>query len=304
MIKNKVVVVGSANIDLVVKTSRLPGRGETILGGDFSMFCGGKGANQAVAAARFGADVRFVGKVGSDIFGTKVLDNFNKSGMNTDYLLVDHKCHTGIALITVDNGGENSIVVAPGANGALQAADIDAAQSVFDDAAFILMQLEIPLDTLEHVLAIANARGVPVILNPAPATINLSPALLSKLYALTPNETEAAMISGVRVEDIDDAKRAAIKINEMGVKLVVITLGDKGVVCYDGTDFIAVPSLKVDAIDTTAAGDTFNGVFAAALAEGRGLHEALRISNAAAAISVTRLGAQSSAPYRSEIEAF
>lgn len=301
---NKVVVIGSANIDLVVKTSRLPGKGETVLGGDFSMFCGGKGANQAVAAARFGSDVCFVGKIGSDIFGAKVLDNFNRIGMKTDHVLVDHNCQTGVALITVDDSGENSIVVAPGANSALCAADIDAAQAVFDEAKFVLMQLEIPLQTLEHVMRIANEREIPVILNPAPAPAKLPSSMLDGLYALTPNETEAAIISGIPIIGTDDAKHAAIKIHEMGVGLVVITLGSKGLVCYDGIGFTVIPSIKVAAIDTTAAGDTFNGVMAAALAEGRSLCEALRLSNTAAAISVTRMGAQESSPFRDEVLGF
>lgn len=304
MEKNKVVVVGSANVDLVVKTGKLPKKGETVLGGEFSMFCGGKGANQTVAASRFGADVCFVGKVGSDIFGTNVTDNLKKAGVKTDSVLVDRVCQTGVALITVDDAGENSIVVAPGANGALCVADIDAMQRVFDDAKFILMQLEIPLPTLTYVITMAGKKEIPVILNPAPAVTGLSTDILNGLYALTPNETEATIISGIQVANVDDAKRAAIKIHGMGVKCVVITLGSKGVVCYDGVDFLIIPSVKVEAVDTTAAGDTFNGVFAAALAEGMNLREALQISNIAAAISVTKLGAQDASPSRDEIVNF
>jgi len=301
---SKIVIVGSANIDLVVKTSSLPIKGETVLGGEFSMFCGGKGANQAVAAARFGADVCFIGKVGSDVFGANVLDNFNKIGMNTDHIMINHRCQTGIALITVDDNGDNSIVVAPGANRTLDITDIDEARDVFDHASLILMQLEVPLQTLEHVLHIANAKEIPVILNPAPATVSLPSTILTGLYLITPNETEATIISGVQINDINDARQAAIKIHEMGVKHVVITLGNKGAVFYDGVNFVTIPPIKVSAVDTTAAGDTFNGVLVAALAEGWDLSEALIISNTAAAISVTRLGAQNASPFRDEILSF
>lgn len=301
----RIVVIGSSNTDMVVKAPRLPAAGETVLGGEFMMNAGGKGANQAVAAARYGGRVSFVARVGDDMFGRQTLAAMREDGIDTSYVAVDREHASGVALISVNAEGENSIVVASGANMALGRGDIDRAAGEIRAADAVLMQLEVPVAAVEYAAEVAAAAGVPVILNPAPApTEPLGAELLSRLKAITPNRSEAARISGIEVTDIGSARRAAEAIHAMGVRNVIITLGGEGSLVYDGVHFEHVEAVRVEAVDTTAAGDTFNGVLACCMAEGRTLAEAARMAGVAAAISVTRMGAQSAAPTRAEVEAF
>ena len=300
MSKSKIVVIGSTNTDMVIKTSKLPAPGETILGGDFYMNAGGKGANQAVAAARLGAEVTFVAKIGDDIFGQRAKELLIKEGIKCDYVFVDKNAASGVAQIVVDAKGENSIVVAPGANNYLKTEDVMIAFDDIINAEIILMQLETPMATIEDIAALASTRGKKVILNPAPACF-LSSELLKSLYLITPNETEAELLTGIKVTDVESATKAAIELQSKGVENVIITMGSMGAFLYTNGKAVLVPTQKVVAVDTTAAGDTFNGGLAVALAEGKTLLEAVEFGNKAAAISVTRFGAQSSVPYLSEI---
>lgn len=299
-----IVVIGSSNTDMVVKTSHLPAGGETVLGGDFFMNAGGKGANQAVAAARYGNRVVFVAKTGDDLFGRQVRKSMTEDGIVTDYVFVDKEHPSGVALITIDKDAENCIVVAGGANMYLSPADIDTAAEEILKADVVLMQLESPIETVAYAARMAAKAGIPVILNPAPAPVEaLSEALLKDLFLITPNRSEASRISGIEVTDMESAHRAAKAIHEMGPKNVIITLGSDGSLVYDGSMFMRVEALKVEAVDTTAAGDTYNGVLASVIAEGKSLIEAVREANIAGAISVTRMGAQPAAPTREEIAA-
>ena len=297
-----IVVIGSSNTDMVVKTSHLPAGGETVLGGTFFMNAGGKGANQAVAAARYGNRVVFAAKTGDDLFGKQVLKSLEQDNIVTDYVFVDKENPSGVALITIDSEAENCIVVAPGANMSLSPADIDVASEEIRNADVLLMQLESPVETVTYAAKMAAEAGVPVILNPAPAPAEpLSKELLKNLYLITPNRSEASRLSGIEVKDMESAYRAAKVIRDMGPKCVIITLGSDGSLLDDGAMPMRVEALKVDAVDTTAAGDTYNGVLASVIAEGRSLIEAMREANVAAAISVTRMGAQPAAPTREEI---
>lgn len=300
-----IVVIGSSNTDMVVKTSHLPVGGETVLGGDFFMNAGGKGANQAVAASRYGNRVVFVAKTGDDLFGHQVRESMTQDGIVTDYVFVDKEHPSGVALITVNKEAENCIVVASGANAHLTPADIDTAAEEIRGAHVVLMQLETPISTVTYAAQMAANAGVPVILNPAPAPVEqLSDELLHNLFLITPNKSEASRISGINIKDMESAQRAAKAIYDMGPKNVIVTLGSDGSLVYDGAMFMRVEALKVDAVDTTAAGDTYNGVLASVLAEGRSLIDAVREANVAAAISVTRMGAQPAAPTREEIMQF
>jgi ribokinase len=300
MKSKKIIVVGSTNMDMVVKTSHIPAHGETVLGGSFFMNPGGKGANQAVAVARLGGEVIFISKMGNDVFGKQSFQLFDEEGIDTMYILSDDELPSGVALITVDNAGENSIVVAPGANANLLPADILAALAEIDQASIVLMQLEIPLETVKFIVQYLSSKNVQVILNPAPATI-LPSELLTHIDIITPNKTEASMLSGIEVMDIETAKKAAQIIHEMGVKNVVVTMGPLGAVTFYNNEFHIVPAQQVETVDTTAAGDVFNGALAVSLSEGKELIDAVRFACEAAAVSVTRLGAQSSIPYRNEL---
>lgn len=299
----KILVVGSSNTDMVIKARHLPRPGETILGGSFFMNPGGKGANQAVTIARLGGQVTFICKTGSDIFGHQSQQLFEEEGINTSYIFSDSEHPSGVALITVDENAENCIVVASGANANLLPSDLNKADEAIAEADLILMQLEIPMETVEYVAEQGHRLGKKVILNPAPAH-PLSPSLLKHLYMITPNETEAEMISGIKITDEASAIEAAKVLVGMGVQNVIITLGSKGALAYCDKDVEMVPALKVEAVDTTAAGDVFNGALTVALSEGRSLPEAVRFACKASAISVTRVGAQSSAPYRNEVDIF
>jgi ribokinase len=297
---SRILVIGSSNTDMVIKTDKLPVAGETILGGVFLMNPGGKGANQAVSAARLGGQVTFLTKRGNDLFGNQTVGLLMREDINTEYIVKDPELPSGVALITVDSTGENSIVVAPGSNANLNEEDIP--MELFDNGQFdiMLLQLEIPMKTVEYSALMASHRGIKVILNPAPAC-PLSDKLLAHVWLITPNETEAEKITGVEITGIDSADRAAFLIQEKGVKNVIITLGQTGAYIKTGNFSELIPAVKVDPIDTTAAGDVFNGALAVALSEGKELREAVIFANKAAAISVTRMGAQASAPYRHEI---
>ena len=287
-------------MDMVVKTSHIPMPGETVLSGSFFMNPGGKGANQAVSVARLGGDVAFVSKVGNDVFGKQSTQLFEEEGIDIAHLLSDDTLPSGVALITVDRSGENSIVVASGANASLMPADLEDALDKIAGAGIVLMQLEIPMETVHFAAIYAVKHGVKVILNPAPAN-TLPPKLLSCIDIITPNQSEAAMLSGINVTDAATAAQAAVAIQNLGVKSVIITMGAMGCVIYDKGEITVVPAQKVEAVDTTAAGDVFCGALAVALAEGGTLFDAVDFASRAAAISVTRMGAQPSIPYRREL---
>jgi ribokinase len=297
----KILVIGSSNTDMVIKTEKLPAPGETILGGTFLMNPGGKGANQAVAAARLGGKVTFITKRGNDLFGNQAVGLLMREGIDIQYVVKDPKLPSGVALITVDSKGENSIVVAPGANGNLLQDDIPL--KIFESGKFgiLLLQLEIPIKTVEYSAITASENNIKVILNPAPA-LGLSDNLLKHIWLLIPNETETEILSGIKVHDISSAEAAANALQQKGVKNVIITMGETGAFVKSENYSGILPGVKVKAVDTTAAGDVFNGAIAVALSEGKDLRDAVVFANKAASISVTRLGAQASAPYRNEIE--
>ncbi|MBN2313860.1 MAG: ribokinase [Sedimentisphaerales bacterium] len=298
-----IVVIGSSNMDLVVKAPRIPVVGETILGGDFLMTPGGKGANQAVAAAKLGANVYFVAKLGKDIFAQHSLANFAKESIHTDFIIQTEDVSSGVALITVDQAGENVIVVAPGANGKLSPADVENARPAFVSSRTVVAQLEVPLETVECAARLADHSDVPFILDPAPAQ-KLSVQLLEMVDVLTPNETEAQILTGIDVTDEDSARRAAGKLLALGVKAVILTMGSKGFLICDNHKMEFVSALKVDAVDTTAAGDAFTGALAVGLARGRTLRDAAVFANHVAALSVMTMGAQSSMPSAEQVERF
>jgi len=300
MQSKKIVVVGSCNTDMVIKADRLPIPGETILGGTFFMNPGGKGANQAVAASRMGGKVTLISKTGNDVFGKQSVMLYTTENIKTDFIYSDSKHPSGVALITVDSQGENCIVVASGANAYLNPSDIDKASSEIENSDLVLMQLEIPIETVEYVAEMASKKGIKVILNPAPARA-LSDNLLKNLYIIVPNKSEAEILSGIKVSDIESAKQAADIISAKGVDIVVITLGSQGALIKEYNEYLFVEAFKVDALDTTAAGDTFCGAFCVGLSEGRSIPEAVKLAARAAAITVTRMGAQASIPYRSEL---
>jgi ribokinase len=301
MDSKKIVVVGSCNTDMVIRADRLPGPGETILGGTFLMNPGGKGANQAVAAARMGGDVILIAKTGNDLFGRQSLELFSREKLDTGYVFSDPEQPSGVALITVDAQGENCIVVASGANGCLVRGDIDRAAEAIRGCGLVLMQLEIPVDTVEYVAQLAHAAGIPVILNPAPAQ-TLPDSLLKNLFMIIPNRGEAEVLSGVSITGRESAMKAAEILRSKGVDNVVITLGSEGALILESGDFKFVDAHRVEAVDTTAAGDTFCGTFAVGLSEGKSIEASVRLAVSAAAIAVTRMGAQSSIPYRAEVD--
>ncbi len=297
-----VVVVGSSNTDMILRVARVPRPGETLLGGEFSSAPGGKGANQAVAAARAGGRVSFVARLGRDSLGDAALAGFRKEGMGLSHVVRDRGQPSGVALIFVGADGENSIGVAGGANQRLSPADVAGARGLISRARVLLVQLETPLRTVEAAARIARAAGVAVILNPAPAR-PVPGALLRNVSILTPNETEASVLTGVRVTGAASAARAARILMRRGVGTVIVTLGAGGALVATRGGSQVVPGFKVKAVDTTAAGDVFNGALAVRLAENCPLGAAVRFAHAAAAISVTRRGAQPSIPARAEIDA-
>lgn len=286
---------------MVTVSEKLPAAGETIIGKKFFTNPGGKGANQAVAASRLNGHVLFIAKVGDDLFGKQAFEHYQKEGIETQYITQESGSISGVALINVDAQGENTIVVAPGANNLLKEEDIERAGYAFAQAEIFLTQLEIPLDTVIYLSKRVAALGKKLILNPAPAR-SLPDELLTHLYMITPNESEAELLTGVRVCDAASAREAAIRLRARGVEVVIITLGEKGAYLHSDKISESIPAPAVQPIDTTAAGDTFNGALAVALSEGRDLQEAVRFANRCAAISVTREGAQAAIPYRKELE--
>ena len=296
----KIIVIGSSNTDMVVKTNKFPAAGETILGGEFFMFSGGKGANQAVAAARVGGEVTFICKTGDDIFGNRALELFKKEGINTSFSKIDKEKASGVALILVDAKGENQIVVAPGANNTLTEADIRSAENEIAESEIILMQLETPVQTILSAAKIASQHKKKVVLNPAPAA-QLPAELFKHLYLITPNETEAEILTGIKVEDYLTARKAADKLLGFGVQNVIITLGAAGAFFANKEKELNIKAPKVNAVDTTAAGDVFNGVLVVQLTADKNWEDAISIACKAASISVTRMGAQVSMPFLGEL---
>ncbi len=297
---SNIVVVGSSNTDMIIKLERIPKPGETILGGEFVTAAGGKGANQAVAAARAGGAVSLIARVGDDMFGKQAVDGFEKDGIDVRHVLRDKKQPSGVALIFVARDGENSIAVASGANGQLSPADIKKAAKVIGEADTLVMQLETPLETVKVAASMAARKGVRVILNPAPAR-KLEDSLLKLVTILTPNETEAELLTGIKVCDDDTADKAARALMARGIQTVILTLGSRGAYVCSADVAQRVPGFKVKPVDTTAAGDVFNGALAVALSDGMPLLEAVLFANAAGALSTTRMGAQPSAPKRKDI---
>lgn len=298
-----IVVLGSSNTDMILRVPRIPRPGETVLGGRFATAAGGKGANQATAAARAGGQVSLIARVGSDSLGDQAVAGFRREGIAVDHVLRDPDEPSGVALIFVEESGENSIAVASGANARLLPVDVESAGEEIAAASILLMQLETPLETVEAAARIAREADTAVILDPAPAR-ELPDALLRDVSILTPNQGEAEHLTGVAVTDLPSAEEAAQRLRERGVGEVIVTLGAQGAVWVapHGTEF--VPGHAVAVVDATGAGDVFNGCLAAALARRRPRREAIEYANAAAALSVTREGAQPAAPERDEIDAF
>jgi len=298
-----IVVFGSFVVDLTSRSAGLPVPGQTILGSSFKMGPGGKGSNQAVAAHRAGANVTLVTKVGKDVFGKVATDFYKSEGMNVDYILEDDVRETGVALILVDeNSAQNEIVVVPAACSNITMDEVEKCRPLIENASILLLQHEINFDAQYKVIDIAHKAGVKIVLNPAPAT-EVPAEILAKIDTVTPNETEAQVLTGVEVKTIEDAEKAAKVFLEKGVKNVVITMGSLGAFATDGKKSELVPRLNVNAIDTTGAGDAFNGGFVMALSEGKDLFEALRYGNATGALSVTKLGTAPAMPTRAEIDA-
>lgn len=296
----KIIVIGSSNVDLTARVRTLPRPGETIGGARLHQANGGKGANQAVAAARLGADVLFLTCLGNDANGEMLASQFASDGIDTSKIKFS-ATPTGTALIFVDDNAENCIAVAPGSNNDLLPEDVDAIKDRMADSAYLLVQLEIPMPTVEHSILLADSLGVKVIVNPAPMNA-LREDIFSHIWLLTPNETEAEALTGVVIGSEEDARTAAARLMEKGVENVIITLGSKGSLVCTPEASTFVPARKVQALDTTGAGDAYNGALVAALSEGRSLVEAAKIATIASSIAVTRMGAQTSAPYRKEID--
>jgi ribokinase len=297
----KIAVVGSFGHDLIMQVSHIPARGETVGEGRFSEAFGGKGANQALAASRSGGNVTFVGQVGQDNSGDKAIKSFTEEGINTQFMTQTDAAGTGTAMIFVGDDGENSITVAPEANYHLKEAQIDAAEEQLKLADLILMQLEVPMETVEYVLGKAQGWNIPVMLNPAPAKI-LSDLSLQRIHTLVVNETEAEIVSGGKLDGAESVARIAQQLRDKGPLVVIVTLGAQGAYVASDEFTGTVPGNKVDTLDTTAAGDVFCGALATALCSESSLQDAIKFANAAAAIAVTRLGAQPSVPHQSEIE--
>jgi len=299
-IQPSIVVVGSSNTDMVVRLPRLPGKGESIIGSEFIMPAGGKGANQAVAAARQGAKVTFVARLGADVFGDKALAGFAHEGIDTTFVTRDDSAPSGVALILIDAHGDNMLAVAPGANARLSPADVDRAAAAIAAADAVVLQLETPIETVRHTLQMAHSHGVRTVLNPAPAQ-PLPPDILKLVDVLTPNEHEVALLCG-------DASltpaQAARQLLGVGVGAVVVTLGARGALIVTAQGEEQAPGHRVKAVDTTAAGDAFTGALACALARGDSMLAAVRYANAVGALTVTKMGAQPSLPNLAEVRVF
>lgn len=301
--KPRIMVIGSFMIDLVVRTPRAPKSGETVIGSSFNRFLGGKGANQAVAAARLGASVTMAGKLGKDFFGDEMLVALEEEGISVGHVLRDASASTGIGSITLDDGGDNRIVVVPGANLRFNLADLATLEPVMASHDLLMLQLEMDIETVKEAVKMGSKHGVPVVLNPAPAR-ELEDDLLAAVTYLTPNETEAELLTGVPVRDLQSAKRAAAVLLDRGPKNVIITLGEKGALLASGDSFIHVDGFSVQPVDTVAAGDAFNGALATQVSCGFPLEEAVQYANAVGALTVTRQGAIPSLPTEQEVEEF
>jgi ribokinase len=299
----KIVVIGSSNVDLIMKMDHLPEKGETVTDAEFFQVYGGKGANQAVAAARAGGNVAFVSCVGEDAYTPQMVVNYIRDGIDTSFIFPENGVASGHALIMIGGQGMNYISVAPGANYLLTPGKIHEAMPLLEEAAMIVMQYEIPEETIKYSIDLANKKGIPVMWNVAPARA-FDFSYIPKVNILVLNEVEAGFLAGMEVNNEQDAEIAAARLVKTGVEKVIITLGSKGAFMLTKSEKVSVPAFKVEAIDTTAAGDTFCGSLAVAIVEGKPMEEALRFASAAAAISVTRMGAQPSAPFRKEIEEF
>jgi len=300
--KPRLVVIGSLNMDMVIQSPRIPMPGETILGaGDLKMIPGGKGANQAYGAARLGADVSMVGRVGDDSFGERLIQNLNQANVDTKHIIHDPDAATGIALIVVDESGQNSIVVSSGANGQLSPEDVNRGENAIRAANILLLQLEVPLDAVLQGAKLAKHHGVATILNPAPAQ-PLPGELLAMIDYLIPNESETAILSGHETNTDEEIKQAAAALRVSGIKTTIMTMGSRGALLITETEFCHFPAFPIDPVDTTAAGDAFVASFAVAMAEGKSIHEAIRFGNAAGALACTQFGAQPSLPDRRALE--
>jgi len=298
----RVCVVGSVNMDAVIRVPRLPRSGETILGGPFQLVPGGKGANQAVAAARLGSRVSLVARVGDDPFGAQLVAGLKSYGVDTSYLKVTPGLVTGVAVVTVEHSGHNAIAVAPGANHALSPDDIEEAQEAIITSKVLLAQLEVPLETVARAASLARARGITVILNPAPA--QPLPRELRQVSIIVPNEIEAEMLTGIGARSVSGARRAGRQLLQMGAQMVIVTLGDKGALLLQEKGSRYFPAYPVEPVDTTACGDAFCGALAASLASSYGIEEAVARANAAGALTATRAGAQPSLPSLDMLEEF
>ena len=301
MNKQGVLVVGSSNLDLVVTAKRFPNPGETIFGKKFEMFPGEKGANQAVCAARLGCKTTFIGKMGNDDFREKLSSILIEAGVDTKNLLVDSNEHTGTALITVDESGQNQIVVISGSNMKLSPKDIEQKSALFSHAAVVLAQLEIPIETVVQTAELARQNHALFILNPAPAA-SLPDGLFPLIDFITPNENELELLSGIKIVDDSSIKRASEKLMQKGVRNIIVTLGKRGAMLVNHTCAKLFPVSEVKVVDSTAAGDAFNGAFASSISEGHSIEESIEFANKVASISVTRMGAQSSMPFLNEIK--
>ncbi len=299
----RITVIGSINTDLIILSDKIPVIGETVIGNEFHMMGGGKGANQAIAIKRLGGAVDFVCCVGDDLYGENMIKSMAAEGFNLQHVKKQERVASGIAMIMVDRQAQNCILVAPGANAKLSADLIDAVNPFSDQTAFLLMQLEIPLESVQYATAKARERGIKVVLNAAPAQ-KLSPGFLSKLDMLIINETEACILTDTAFEEEYNIEELCQKLNAQGIDTIVVTLGAKGTYVYEADGQFHVPAFSVEALDTTAAGDTFCGALTYYLSQGKGLEESVVFANAAAAIAVTRLGAQQSIPVRKEVEHF
>lgn len=295
----KITIIGSLNMDMVIRTDRVPVMGETILGGEFSMVPGGKGANQAIAAARLGGNVKMVGCVGNDVFGKDLINHLSIDKVNVEHVKIVDGISTGVAVITIKDG-DNSIIVSPGANSKLSPNHISEVEETIKGSDILVLQLEIPLETVHKVIEIAKENNVKVILNPAPA-ISLSDHLLTKINIITPNESECEILTGIPIHSVEDARSAVATLNRRGVEQVIITLGHNGVVYNNEKNIIHKPSKRVEVVDTTAAGDAFTGALAFALSEGKSIDQAVDLAIIVGALTVTRSGAQTSIPYRDDL---
>lgn len=301
--RKSILVIGSSNTDMIIKSERFPDPGETILGGDFYMLPGGKGANQAVAAARLGGEVSFICRVGDDQFGKRSIQVYQEEGISTDNIIIDPEERSGVALISVNGDGENKIVVASGANNGFKEEEIENVYKIISRADYVIMQLEIPVSIVGKIIQFSKRTDTNIILNPAPAQ-KLPDWFFDDLFLVTPNETETEILTGINVCDELTAKKAALWFQNKGVRNVVITLGKNGSYLVTSNEAYAISTPNVDTIDSTAAGDVFNGALAVALANGQSFKQAVNFASIAAALSVKKIGAQSSCPTLEDVLAF